>query len=293
MRAEPTARWPAPAKLNLFLQVVGHRADGYHLLQTVFQLLDWGDEIALAARADGQIVLHSVTPGVEPDSDLAVRAARLLQQATGARQGADIDVVKRIPMGGGFGGGSSDAATVLCVLNRLWGCGLDEDRLAALGLQLGADVPLFVRGRSAWAEGVGERLTPMTLPERWFVLIDAGVRLATAELFQAPELTRNASPLTMADFALDRVGENAFAVPARARSATLVVLLDALQQRGAAGLTGSGGGCFVMLGSRQDAEAVAAQLGGYGRCVVARGVNRSPLHDRLEGWRQRADVHEG
>lgn len=289
MANESLSRWAAPAKLNLFLQLVGRRADGYHLLQTVFQLLDWGDEIALSPRSDGQITRVAGLPDVPEEQDLAVRAARLLQQQSGCRQGADIEVIKRIPAGGGFGGGSSDAASVLCALNLLWRCGFDQDALAAMGLQLGADVPLFVRGHSAWAEGIGERLTPMSLPERWFVLVDSGIHMATGELFQAPELTRNAAPLKMADFAFDRVGSNAFARPARARSTALSRWLDALQRRGPAGLTGSGGGCFLMAGSQDQAEAWAAQLeaelDGLGRCIVARGVNRSPLHDQLERWR--------
>ena len=215
-----------------------------------------------------------------------MRAARLLQRESGSRRGADIQVLKRIPAGGGFGGGSSDAASVLCALNALWGCGLDEDALAALALQLGADVPLFVRGRSAWAEGVGEQLTPLALPQRWFVLVDAGIHMTTGELFQAAELTRNAAPLKMANFALDRVGDNAFSTPARARSAALSGLLDALQQRGPGGLTGSGGGCFLMVESQARAEALAVELNTLGRCVVARGVNRSPLHEQLDRWRR-------
>lgn len=286
MPTEPFSRWPAPAKLNLFLHITGRREDGYHLLQTVFQLLDWGDSIALRLRADGEIRRLHGHPEVPAEADLAVRAARCLQQASGCRLGVDIAVDKQIPSGGGFGGGSSDAATVLCALNALWGCGLDEARLAQLGAGLGADVPVFVRGRSAWAEGIGEQLVPIDLPQRWFVLIDAGVQLSTAELFQAPELTRNALPLKMADFAFDRVGSNAFAAPARARSPALAGLLDALETRTAGGLTGSGGGCFAMVDSKAEAEALAGEFAGYGRCIVAQGVNRSPLHERLERWRQ-------
>lgn len=284
--SESPTRWPAPAKLNLFLQITGRRADGYHLLQTVFQLLDWGDEIAFRERADGQILRRQGSEQTPAEADLAVRAARLLQAESGCRKGADLWVEKRIPLGGGFGGGSSDAATVLCVLNELWGCGLDEQALAALGLRLGADVPLFVRGLSAWAEGVGELLVPMALPERWFVLIDSGVQLSTAELFQAPELTRNAQALKMEDFAFDRVGRNAFAVPARVRSPRLASLLDALAERAPGGLTGSGGGCFAMVETRAQAEALAAELAQFGRCYVAKGVERSPLHAQIERLRR-------
>ena len=190
-------RWPAPAKLNLFLHIVGRRDDGYHLLQTVFQLLDWGDEVRLRVRDDGEIRRVDPLPGVPDDADLGVRAALALQRATGCRLGADIAIEKRVPIGGGLGGGSSDAATVLVALNALWGTGLDDDALADIAHGLGADVPVFVRGTSAWAEGVGERLTPLALPERWFVVVDPGVSVPTRELFQVPELTRNSPQLTI------------------------------------------------------------------------------------------------
>lgn len=174
-----TTRWPAPAKLNLFLHVTGRRADGYHELQTAFQLLDFADSIDIEPLRDGDIVRIEGLPGVAPDDDLAVRAARALRATTGTRQGARIRVVKRIPAGGGLGGGSSDAATVLVALNELWRTGLDLAKLASIGADLGADVPVFVHGRSAWAEGIGERLQPLDLPERWFVVIHPGVPTAT------------------------------------------------------------------------------------------------------------------
>lgn len=190
--ADEWSVWPAPAKLNLFLRITGRRPDGYHELQTVFRLLDWGDELRLRVRADGIIQREGELPGVPSDQDITVRAARLLQARAGIMLGADIGIDKRIPMGGGLGGGSSDAATVLVALNHLWGAGLDEDALAELGRQLGADVPVFVRGRSAWAEGVGELLTPIELPRRHYVVLDPREHVPTAALFQAPELTRNA-----------------------------------------------------------------------------------------------------
>lgn len=273
--------FPAPAKLNLMLRLVGRRADGYHLLQSVFQLLDWGDTVRLRLRADGRIQRRAGAAGVEDEADLGVRAARLLQAETGCALGADIAIDKRIPMGGGFGGGSSDAATTLVALNRLWACGLDEDALAALGLRLGADVPVFVRGHSAWAEGVGERLTPMRLPPRWFVLVDSGVHLATAELFQAPELTRNAPELTMADFAFDRIGDNAFTGPVRARAPRVAAILDAIAELGRGGLTGTGGGCYLATASQEAAFDGARRLARFGRCEVVRGVDHSPLHAAL------------
>ncbi|HJU26581.1 MAG TPA: 4-(cytidine 5'-diphospho)-2-C-methyl-D-erythritol kinase, partial [Rhodanobacteraceae bacterium] len=170
--------WPAPAKLNLFLRVVGRRADGYHLLQTVFRLLDWGDQIRLRVRADGAILRVSGPDAVDPENDLTVRAARALQDATGRRLGAEIAVDKRVPVGAGLGGGSSDAATVLLALDALWETGLPRERLAEIGLALGADVPVFVRGRSAWAEGVGERLDPLDLPPRWYVILDPRVHVS-------------------------------------------------------------------------------------------------------------------
>jgi 4-diphosphocytidyl-2-C-methyl-D-erythritol kinase len=273
--------FPAPAKLNLLLRLVGRRADGYHLLQSVFQLLDWGDSVRLRRRSDGQIVRHAGAAGVAAEDDLSVRAARLLQAASGCRDGADIAVDKRIPMGGGFGGGSSDAATTLVALDRLWGCGLGIDRLAELGLRLGADVPLFVRGDSAWAEGVGERLIPLRLPPAWYVLVDSGVHVATAELFQTPELTRNAPPLKMADFAFDRIGDNAFTGPVRARAPRVAAILDAIATLGRGGLTGTGGGCFLATTTPEAAAEGARQLARFGRCEVVRGVDRSPLHTQL------------
>src|SRR5690606_33154188 len=193
--------WPAPAKLNLFLRIPGRRADGYHLLQTVFRLLDWGDTVHLRPREDGRIVRHGESvAGVAEADDLMVRAAILLQTASKIDKGADISVEKRIPAGGGFGGGSSDAATVLVALDALWDTRLGLDHLAELGLQLGADVPVFVRGDNAWGEGIGEILNPVRLPPAWYLLVDPGVQVPTAELYRAPELTRDAPPATMSDF---------------------------------------------------------------------------------------------
>lgn len=275
------SRWPAPAKLNLFLRIVGRRADGYHALQTVFQLLDWGDDIRLRPTADGRIRRLSGLPDVAEADDLAVRAALALQRATGCRQGADIAVDKRIPAGGGFGGGSSDAATVLLALDRLWGLDLGIDALAAIGLGLGADVPVFVRGRTAWAEGVGERLQPIDLPERWFLLLDPGVHVPTGELFQAPELTRNAPHATIADFVAGSDLGNAFEPVLRARAPRIEAALGALSRFGRARLTGSGGGCFVEFGDAAAAEGARRALAADWRVWCARGVGLSPLHARL------------
>ncbi len=275
--------WPAPAKLNLFLRIPGRRADGYHLLQTVFRLLDWGDTIRLRPREDGCIVRHGDSvAGVAEADDLMVRAARLLQEESGTAKGADIAIEKRIPAGGGFGGGSSDAATVLVALDALWGTGLGVERLAALGLQLGADVPVFVRGDNAWAEGVGERLTPVQLPPAWYLLVDPGVQAPTAGLFQAPELTRDASPATMSDFVSGVPLGNAFEPVLRGREPAIEAVFAALSRVGSPHLTGTGSGCFVEFVTREAAEAALAGLPQGFTAWVAAGASRSPLHAALE-----------
>lgn len=285
----PWTSWPAPAKLNLFLHIVGRRADGYHLLQTVFQLLDWGDTVRLRIRADGRIERNNDVSGVPPESDLGLRAARALRQRTECAAGIDIALDKRIPLGGGLGGGSSDAATVLVALNELWATGLSADELAEIALELGADVPVFVRGYSAWAEGVGEKLTPIALPQRHYVIVDPGVSVATAALFQAPELTRNSPPMTISDY-LSGFGAgttNAFAPVARAGYPQLAAAMDWLGQFGEVRLTGSGGCIFVGVESQERAGEVARQCPARFTAYCARGVNRSPLLDALEDYRRR------
>ncbi|MCD9086082.1 4-(cytidine 5'-diphospho)-2-C-methyl-D-erythritol kinase [Stenotrophomonas sp. SY1] len=275
--------WPAPAKLNLFLHITGRRADGYHELQTVFRLLDWGDRIGLRLREDGQIRRDGPSvAGVAEADDLVVRAAIALQKAANCGKGADIRVEKRIPAGGGFGGGSSDAATVLVALNALWETGLSEDALAAIGVQLGADVPVFVRGRSAWAEGVGEKLQPLDLPEACYVLVDPGVHVPTAELFRSPDLTRDALPVKIADFASGTVLGNAFEPVLRRREPAIEAVFQALSGIGRARLTGSGSGCFVEFTTRAAAEQALAKLPKELRAWVAAGVDRSPLLDALD-----------
>jgi 4-diphosphocytidyl-2-C-methyl-D-erythritol kinase len=292
-RAEASATagwsaWPAPAKLNLFLRIVGRRADGYHELQTVFRLLDWGDTVRLRVRADGHIVRHGPSvAGVAEADDLTVRAAVILQKEAKIAQGVDIAIEKRIPSGGGFGGGSSDAATVLRVLDRLWGSDLGVDALAELGLRLGADVPVFVRGRNAWAEGRGERLTPVELPAAWYLLVDPGVHAATGVLFQAADLTRNASAATIRDFVSGVALENAFEPVLRRREPAVEAVFDALTQ--ACGtfaarprLTGSGSGCFVEFADRASAETALARLPPGLNAWIAAGAMRSPLLDMLD-----------
>lgn len=277
--------FPAPAKLNLFLHITGRRADGYHDLQSVFRLLDWGDRVRLQVREDGQVRRDGPSvPGVAEADDLAVRAAMLLKKHANVGQGVDITVEKRIPAGGGFGGGSSDAATVLVALNRLWRVGLDEDALAGLGLQLGADVPVFVRGRNAWAEGVGEQLTPLPLPPAWYVIADPGVHVPTAALFASPDLTRDAPVAKIADFASGSLLGNAFEPVLRRREPAVEAVLIALDRIGRARLTGSGSGCFVEFATRAAAEQGLARLPKELRAWVAAGVERSPLLDVLERY---------
>lgn len=274
--------WPAPAKLNLFLHIVGRRADGYHRLQTVFQLLDWGDTIRLRVREDGVIARVAGLENVAAEDDLVVRAARALQSASGCKFGADIAVEKRIPAGAGLGGGSSDAATVLVVLNALWKTHLSEDALAEVGRRLGADVPVFVRGRSAWAEGVGDELTAIDLPPRHFVIVDPQIAVSTAALFQAPELTRDTPPTTISRFLAGMETANAFAPVARGRFPQVAAALDWLGRFGEARLSGSGGCGFVAVASQRDAEDIVRQCPPPFRAWTARGVNRSPLHEALD-----------
>jgi 4-diphosphocytidyl-2-C-methyl-D-erythritol kinase len=284
--AEWTA-WPAPAKLNLFLHIVGRRDDGYHLLQTVFQLLDWGDVVRLRVRDDGAIRRIDPLPGVADEVDLGVRAANALKQATRCALGAEIAIGKRIPLGGGLGGGSSDAATVLVALNALWNTGLDEDALAAIGATLGADVPVFVRGRSAWAEGVGEQLTPIALPERWYLVVDPGVSVPTRELFQVPELTPNSARLTIPLFVSGVATGNAFEPVVRGRFPAVAAALDALGRFGETRLSGSGGCVFAAFPSREAGAAALAEIPDGWRAWLARGVDESTLRRRLVAWRSR------
>lgn len=278
-----TRPWPAPAKLNLFLHVVGRRADGYHLLQTVFQFLDLADSLHFEPTADGRIERLSDLPGVAAESDLVVRAARALQRESGCRQGVRIRVDKRIPMGGGLGGGSSDAATTLVALDRLWGTGLGEDRLAALGLALGADVPVFVRGRAAWGEGVGERLEPLALPEPWFLVLHPGCHVSTPEVFGAAELTRNTPPLKIEDFLAGHPVGNDCEPVVRARHPEVDAALRwlALEAGAPARLTGTGACVFAAFGQREQAEAVLRRVPPGWRGFLARAMNESPLRQRL------------
>jgi 4-diphosphocytidyl-2-C-methyl-D-erythritol kinase len=291
LETEGWSTWPAPAKINLFLQITGQRDDGYHFLQTVFQLLDWGDKVHVRLREDAQIIRTDTDDyGVAESDDLIIRAAKLLQVQAGIKQGVELAVSKNIPLGGGFGGGSSDAATSLLVLNSLWRAGLNLDELAELGLSLGADVPIFVHGHSAWAEGIGEKITPMALPEAAYLLVDSGVHVPTVKLFQSLELTRNAAPVTIADFVSGTVLGNAFEPVLRAREPIVDRLLDNLSKLGPASLTGTGGGCFARFKNLADAQAARQHLPSGLKAWVANGVNSSPLLAQLEHWTKKRDL---
>ena len=287
---------PAPAKLNLFLHVVGRRADGYHDIQTVFQFVDLADTVRIARRTDTRVRRTAEIPGLAENDDLAMRAARLLRDEFGVVAGADIAVDKRIPLGGGLGGGSSDAATTLVGLNRLWEIGADVDRLAVLALDLGADVPVFVRGHAAWAEGVGERLEPLVLEEPWYVLIVLPFPVATADVFRAPALTRDTPGLRMDRVLRGSEGTPAFSVPierflAAARNDCESVVremcpevgeaLHWLSQRAPARMSGTGATVFAPCESRRHAVEIAGAVPAPWRGLVTRGLNRSPLLDRL------------
>lgn len=289
--SEGWSTWPAPAKINLFLQITGRRSDGFHLLQTVFQLLDWGDSVHVRLRDDNQIIRAGIDDyGVDAANDLIIRAARMLQLRANIERGAELAVSKRIPLGGGFGGGSSDAATTLLVLNSLWSAGLGTDELAELGLSLGADVPVFVHGFSAWAEGVGEKLSLLELPKAAYLLVDSGVSVPTVKLFQTLELTRNAAPATIADFVSGTVLGNAFEPVLRAREKRVDRLLEILSQFGTACLTGTGGGCFVRFETLAEAHAAQQRLPPEFKSWVANGVNRSVLHAQLGHWTKKRDL---
>ena len=272
--------WPAPAKLNRLLRIIGRRSDGYHLLQTVFQFLECGDQLRFKLRTDGEVIRLNSIPGVPASDDLVVRAARLLQARCKVKQGASIEIDKVIPLGAGLGGGSSDAATTLVALNHYWKTQLSCAELAELGLQLGADVPVFVHGQAAWAEGVGEVLCPLTLDEPWFVVIVPPCQVETASIFADPQLTRDSEPLKMRAFASDESGNDCEPVVYR-RYPQVAAAARWLAQHGCARLTGTGAGVFAAFERRVDAARVFVQLPDGWRGFLSRGCNRSSLHERL------------
>ncbi len=272
--------WPAPAKLNLCLHILGRRADGYHLLQSAMQLIDLRDDLSFFRRPAGVIERIGGPAEVPAEQDLVIRAARLLAKHAAVEQGVAIALEKRIPMQAGLGGGSSDAATTLVALNRLWGVGLPVEAIAELGATLGADVPVFVGGRSAWVEGVGERLTPMDFPEAVYFVVKPRAKVSTAEIFQAAELTRN-SPVTTIRAFLAGGGRNDCTSTVRARYPEVAEALDWLEEFGPARMTGTGSCVFASWPDARAAEAVFARLPARWSGYVVHGVNRSPLLDRL------------
>ncbi|MBD6173113.1 4-(cytidine 5'-diphospho)-2-C-methyl-D-erythritol kinase [Salmonella enterica subsp. enterica serovar Enteritidis] len=278
--------WPSPAKLNLFLYITGQRADGYHTLQTLFQFLDYGDTLHIEPRRDGEIHLLTPVTGVENEDNLIVRAARLLMKVASesgrlpAGSGADISIEKRLPMGGGLGGGSSNAATVLVALNHLWQCGLSIDELATLGLTLGADVPVFVRGHAAFAEGVGEILTPVNPPEKWYLVAHPGVSIPTPVIFKDPQLPRN-TPKRSIDTLLKCEFSNDCEVIARKRFREVDAALSWLLEYAPSRLTGTGACVFAEFDTESCASQVLEQAPEWLNAFVAKGVNLSPLHREL------------
>jgi len=269
-------RWPAPAKLNLFLHVVGRRADGYHLLQTVFRLIDLVDWIEFSPREDSAIRLAEPLPGVPEDADLTVRAARLLQEAGAVRTGVTIRVAKRIPIGGGLGGGSSDAATTLIALNERWDAGLSRAELSALAVRLGADVPFFLLGRNAFAEGIGERLTPLDLGPAWYVVITPQVAVSTREIFSSTALTRDTKPLTITAF-FAGLGRNDLEPVVCGRFPQVARALEWLKGFGDARMSGSGASVFAAFRTESEARAVVARIPGEWCGIAVRGLDRHPL----------------
>ncbi|MFS7307908.1 4-(cytidine 5'-diphospho)-2-C-methyl-D-erythritol kinase [Rahnella inusitata] len=275
--------WPSPAKLNLFLYITGQRPNGYHDLQTLFQFVDYGDSLSFTVRDDSAIVLTTPTDGVADDENLVIRAARLLQSHAGVSLGAEISLQKRIPMGGGLGGGSSNAATVLIALNTLWNCGYSDTELAQLGIRLGADVPVFVTGHAAFAEGVGEILHPVEPPEKWFLIAHPGVSIPTPVIFGDPELTRN-TPKRTVNVLLNTPYANDCEPIARKRFYEVEQLLSWLLEYAPSRLTGTGACVFAEFDTESAARRVLDKAPSWMRGFVAKGVNISPLHRFRETW---------
>jgi len=273
--------WPAPAKLNLFLHVTRQRADGYHELQTLFQFIDYCDWLAFDIRDDGQIHRHVEYDNVSFEQDLTVRAAQALQVYTGCEQGADLYIEKHLPIGGGLGGGSSDAATVLVALNELWSTGLSQNALLEIGLSLGADIPVFIYGHSAWAEGVGEQLTAVEPETPYYLVIHPGCEVSTKAVFTAPDLTRHTPAITIRDF-LESGGRNDCEPIVREQHPAVAAALDWLGGYAKARLTGTGSCLFAAFVDRDEAEAVLNSMPHQWQGFIARGLNRSPLLDRLD-----------
>jgi len=278
-----TQLWPSPAKLNLFLYITGQRANGYHELQTLFQFVDYGDSLSFTPRNDGQIVLTTPVDGVADEDNLVVRAAHLLQRHANCLLGADISLVKRIPMGGGLGGGSSNAATVLVALNTLWECGLSDEQLAALGVTLGADVPVFVMGHAAFAEGIGEILQPVEPEEKWYLVAHPGVHIPTPMIFGDAELTRD-TPKRPINVLLSTAWTNDCQPIAIKRFCEVEQLVSWLLEYAPSRMTGTGACVFAEFATEHEARQVLDQIPSSVTGFVAKGVNVSPLHRFREEW---------
>jgi 4-diphosphocytidyl-2-C-methyl-D-erythritol kinase len=278
-----TQLWPSPAKLNLFLYITGQRANGYHELQTLFQFVDYGDSLSFTPRNDGQIVLTTPVDGVADEDNLVVRAARLLQRHANCPLGADISLIKRIPMGGGLGGGSSNAATVLVALNTLWECGLSDQQLAALGVTLGADVPVFVMGHAAFAEGIGEILQPVEPEEKWYLVAHPGVHIPTPMIFGDAELTRD-TPKRPINVLLSTAWTNDCQPIAIKRFCEVEQLVSWLLEYAPSRMTGTGACVFAEFATEHEARQVLDQIPSSVTGFVAKGVNVSPLHRFREEW---------
>lgn len=276
--------FPAPAKLNLFLHVVGRRPDGYHLLQTVFRLIDFSDQLSFKLRTDGIIKLHNPIAGVPEDKDLCVRAAALLKQTTNTQHGVDIFLQKRIPMGGGLGGGSSDAATTLLALNYLWELNLSKDHLLELGLQLGADVPIFIFGQNAFAEGVGEKLAAIDLPPAWYLVLVPSVQVSTAEVFASKELTRNTLPIKIPPFSVWQGHNDLELVVCQAypEVARCLEWLKRLENTTIAAMSGSGACVFAEFATELAAQTAFEKIPDDMKGFVAKGLDFHPLHRPME-----------
>jgi 4-diphosphocytidyl-2-C-methyl-D-erythritol kinase len=271
----------APAKLNLFLHITARRNDGYHCLQTIFQFLDFCDQVSCELREDGEIHCHSNASDLPMQQDLVYRAAQLLKNHSGTTWGATLQVAKKIYMGGGLGGGSSDAATTLLLLNQLWQLNLPKVTLATLGLQLGADVPIFIHGHAAWAEGVGDLITPINLPEPWYVVIHPNCHVATKDVFAAPELQRNCSPISLQDYHAGRAN-NVCEPVVRQRYPAVNAALNWLARYGEAKMTGTGASVFAAFTQQAAAELVLAELPKMWQGFVAQGKNFSPMFTAAE-----------
>ena len=271
---------PAPAKVNLFLHITGRRDDQYHNLETLFQILDFGDTLHFEPHDSTEIQLQSNIKNVDPEDNLVVKAARLLQQETNCALGANIALKKVLPLGGGIGGGSSDAATTLLALNKLWSLELSVDKLAAIGIKLGADVPVFVRGQTAYAKGIGEDLSPVNLPERWFLVVTPNVGVSTGKIFSHPQLTRDTPTIKIPPLAVEG-GQNDCQAVVEMLYPEVVETRLWMEQYNAAFMTGTGASLFSIFANKPEAEKVLRRVPETWNCFIARGVNQSPAHSAL------------